>query len=164
MSLGGGYSAALNKAVASAVAAGVPFVVAAGNENQNACNVSPASEPTAITVGSTAQEGVGGPENQYDERSSFSNYGDCVDIFAPGSVITAAWIGGVDRVNEISGTSMASPHVCGMASLLLQQHPGSTPAQILKLLTDSASAGVITMNCPTSSCNASPNLLLYGDC
>jgi serine protease len=170
MSLGGGYSAALNNAVGAAVDNGIPFAVAAGNENQNACNVSPASEPKAITVGSTAQQAVGGSESQIDVRSSFSNFGTCVDVFAPGSSIRSAWIdstgaGRLDRVNTISGTSMASPHVCGVASLLLQDNPNASPAQIVKLITDRASAGVITLNCGSSAiCNASPNLLLFTDC
>ena len=101
MSLGGGVSAALNTAVANAVAAGVTMVVAAGNANADACLASPASEPSAITVGSTTNN---------DARSSFSSFGSCVDVYAPGSSITSAWNNG--GTNTISGTSMASPRKC----------------------------------------------------
>ena len=100
MSLGGGFSQSLNNAVAAAVTAGVTMVVAAGNENSNACNKSPASAATAITVGSTTSS---------DARSSFSNFGECLDIYAPGSAIKAAWTGSATATNTISGTSMASP-------------------------------------------------------
>ena len=93
------------------VDSGVPTVVAAGNSNANACGYSPASEPKAITVGSTTNT---------DARSGFSNYGTCLDIYAPGSGITAAWIGSDSAINTISGTSMASPHVCGGVALLLE--------------------------------------------
>ena len=100
MSLGGGSSPAMNAAVAAAADAGVVVVVAAGNSNANACNYSPASEPKAITVGSTTNT---------DARSSFSNFGDCVDVYDPGSGITSAWIGSTSATRTISGTSMASP-------------------------------------------------------
>ena len=100
MSLGGGFSQSINTAVADAVNAGVTMVVAAGNENANACGKSPASEPLAITVGSTTSS---------DARSGFSNYGSCVDVWAPGSGITSAWSTGDTVINTISGTSMASP-------------------------------------------------------
>ena len=100
MSLGGGKSAAVNAAVAAAFDKGVTVVVAAGNDNADACNYSPASEPKAITVGSTTDT---------DDRSSFSNKGSCVDVYAPGSSIKAAWIGSNIATNTISGTSMASP-------------------------------------------------------
>ena len=100
MSLGGGLSSFLNQAVADAVNAGVIMVVAAGNENQNACNASPASEPLAITVGSTTSS---------DARSGFSNYGSCVDVWAPGSDITSAMRGTDSNTATWSGTSMASP-------------------------------------------------------
>ena len=100
MSLGGGASQSVNAAVADAVNAGVTMVVSAGNENTNACNSSPASEPLAITVGSTTSS---------DARSGFSNYGSCVDVWAPGSGITSAWKDTDTDLNTISGTSMASP-------------------------------------------------------
>jgi len=162
MSLGGGYSAALNKAVASVVAQGITFVVAAGNENQDACNTSPASEPLAITVGATTVANSG-MSTQKDQRASFSNFGKCLDIFAPGQLITAPWIGSTTALETISGTSMASPHVAGAAALLLSANNNLTPAQIASSLTSSANSGMITMSCTTSTtaCNSSPNKLLY---
>ena len=100
MSLGGGASVSLNAAAARAVAAGVVVVVAAGNDNANACSYSPASEPAVITVGSTTSE---------DKESSFSNHGNCVSIFAPGSGILSAWYDSNTASKTISGTSMACP-------------------------------------------------------
>ena len=146
MSLGGGVSFALNDAVAAAVDAGIPFAVAAGNENQNACNSSPASEPKAITVGSTTNT---------DARSSFSNYGSCVDIFAPGSDITAAWIGSNDATKTISGTSMASPHVAGIAALYLSQQSMS-PNEVITQMTYTATADAVS-----DAKTDSPNLLAF---
>lgn len=112
MSLGGGKSIALNIAVNAAVDAGVHFVVAAGNENQDACNVSPASAEKAFTVGATTID---------DERAWFSNFGKCLDIFAPGHQILSTWIGSKNATNSISGTSMASPHVAGVFTALLSR-------------------------------------------
>ena len=112
MSLGGGKSTALDQAVTGAINAGVLFVVAAGNDNQDACNSSPAGASGTLTVGSVTK---------FDSRSSFSNYGKCVDIFAPGSDITGAWIGSTTAVKTISGTSMASPHVAGVMAMLASQ-------------------------------------------
>jgi len=100
MSLGGGLSSLLNEAVNNAVAAGITMVVAAGNDNSDACNYSPASAASAITVGSTTNS---------DDPSSFSNWGSCVDVWAPGSSITSAWYNSNTATNTISGTSMASP-------------------------------------------------------
>jgi len=112
LSLGGGYSSAVNTAVKDATDAGVVMVVAAGNDNADACTKSPASEPSAITVGSTTSS---------DMHSSFSNYGACVDVYAPGSDITSAWIGSPTATSTISGTSMASPHVVGIAAGILRE-------------------------------------------
>ncbi|KAJ3125446.1 serine protease [Nowakowskiella sp. JEL0407] len=112
MSLGGGYYKLLNDAVDAAVEAGIHFAVAAGNDNRDACGYSPASAVKAITVGAT---------NKNDERAYFSNWGRCTDIFAPGQEIESAWIGSSTATNTISGTSMASPHVCGAVAALLSR-------------------------------------------
>ncbi|HEU4837035.1 MAG TPA: S8 family peptidase [Pyrinomonadaceae bacterium] len=147
MSLGGGASSAVDTAVANAVNDGVTFAVAAGNENQNACNVSPARAPSAITVGSTTMS---------DARSSFSNFGTCVDLFAPGSSITSAWRTSDTATNTISGTSMATPHVTGVAALFLETNPTASPATV--------TAAIINSSTPNKVSNAgtgSPNRLLF---
>jgi subtilisin family serine protease len=147
MSLGGGASSALDTAVNNAINAGVSFAVAAGNENQNACNVSPARTAAAITVGATTST---------DARASYSNFGTCVDIFAPGSSITSAWSTSDTATNTISGTSMASPHVAGAAALYLQANPGASNATVRNALVNNATANVVT-----GAGTGSPNRLLY---
>jgi subtilisin family serine protease len=148
MSLGGGKNTALNAAVKALVASGVSTVVAAGNNNGNACDKSPASEPDAITVGATTNT---------DARASFSNWGNCVDIFAPGQTITAPWIGSSNTVlRTISGTSMASPHVCGGAALYLGQNPNLTPTEIVNKMLEDSIADTIT-----NVGSGSPNKFLY---
>ena len=147
MSLGGGASSAVDTAVANAVADGVTFAVAAGNENQNACNVSPAREPSAITVGSTTTT---------DARSSFSNFGTCVDIFAPGSSITSSWNTSDTATNTISGTSMATPHVTGVAALFLETNPSASPATVTAAIVNGS-----TPNKVTGAGTGSPNRLLF---
>ncbi|HKP75895.1 MAG TPA: S8 family peptidase, partial [Longimicrobiaceae bacterium] len=121
MSLGGPYYAPMNQALQNSVASGVVYAVAAGNESQDACNVSPASTPEALTTGASTIS---------DIRAIFSNWGTCVDLFAPGQDITSAWSSGDNAINTISGTSMASPHVAGVAALYLQSHPTATPAAV----------------------------------
>lgn len=116
MSLGGGKSPALDRAVNGAVKAGVHFAVAAGNDNRDACDYSPASAELAVTVGAST---LG------DERAYFSNYGKCTDIFAPGLNIMSAWIGSSHAVRSISGTSMASPHIAGLLAYYLSLQPDS---------------------------------------
>jgi aqualysin 1 len=147
MSLGGGKSASVNAAVAGAVARGVVMVVAAGNSDADACNYSPASEPTAVTVGATTNT---------DHRASYSNYGACVDLFAPGSGITSAWHTSSSATNTISGTSMASPHVAGVAALLRQARRDASVEQVSAYLTLEATAGVVQ-----AGGAGSPNLLAY---
>ena len=147
MSLGGGASSALDNAVANAISSGVSFAVAAGNSNRDACAYSPARTPSAITVGATTST---------DARASYSNYGSCLDIFAPGSSITSAWIGSNSATNTISGTSMASPHVAGVVALYLQGTTGVTPATVRDALVANSSTGYVT-----SAGRKSPNRLLF---
>jgi len=147
MSLGGGASAALDQAVANSIAAGVTYAIAAGNSNARACNYSPARVATAITVGATTST---------DARASYSNWGSCLDLFAPGSSITSSWYTSNTATNTISGTSMATPHVAGVAALYLQGNPGATPATVRNALVANATSGVVG-NARTGS----PNLLLF---
>jgi subtilisin family serine protease len=149
MSLGGDLSESLDEAVQSAVKSGVVFVVAAGNENQNACNVSPSNVPEAITVGATTRT---------DNRASYSNFGKCLDVFAPGSSITSAWRSSDTSTSTISGTSMASPHVAGVVALYLEQDPTATPTEIDALVKKNATPNIVK-NPGTSS----PNLFIYSN-
>jgi subtilisin family serine protease len=147
-SLGGqGQQSSVGKAVEAATKAGVTVVVAAGNSRGDACNYSPAYAPSALTIGAT---------DSADARADFSNYGKCLDLFAPGVQITSAWSGGDSRTKTISGTSMACPHVAGAAALLLQVDPQATPSQIASTLRSQATNGVVS-----DPRDGSPNLLLY---
>ncbi|KAI9503911.1 peptidase S8/S53 domain-containing protein [Coemansia spiralis] len=150
MSLGGGLSRALNLAVDAAVRAGVHYAVAAGNDNRDACDYSPASSPNAITVGATTIT---------DERAWFSNYGKCVDVFAPGKDILSTWIGSRYQTNTISGTSMASPHVAGLAAYLLSKSNSTLTGEELKsLINDLSTKGAVE-----DPGAGSPNKLIYNN-
>jgi aqualysin 1 len=129
MSLGGGASTAMDTAVRNSISAGVTYSIAAGNSNQNAANFSPARVGEAITVGATTSS---------DTRSSFSNFGSGVDIFAPGSAILSAWRTSDTATATISGTSMAAPHVAGVAARFLQGSPGSSPASVRNAIVSTA--------------------------
>ncbi|HET6289397.1 MAG TPA: S8 family serine peptidase [Amycolatopsis sp.] len=149
MSIGGGATSTVDQAVRGAVQAGITVTVAAGNEGQDACNVSPARTPEAITVAASDIQ---------DKRSIFnssqsSNYGTCTDLFGPGSNITSTRNGG--GTQQMSGTSMATPHVAGAAALFLTANPSATPEQVTKALLDNATPGKI------SDAKGSPNKLLY---
>ena len=147
MSLGGGASSATDTATNNLINSGVTVVVAAGNNNANACNYSPARVAGAITVGSTASN---------DSRSTFSNFGTCVNIFAPGTSITSTWWTSTSATNTISGTSMASPHVAGAAALILSGSPSASPATVRSAIYNKASLNKIS-----GAGTGSPNRLLY---
>jgi aqualysin 1 len=146
MSLGGSPSTALDNAVRNSIADGVVYAVAAGNSNRSACNYSPARTAEAITVGATTST---------DARASYSNKGSCLDLFAPGSSITSAWNTSNTATNTISGTSMATPHVAGIAALYLEGH-NATPQQVRDAI-----VGAATLNVVGNAGKGSPNRLLY---
>ncbi|KAL7813865.1 serine protease-like protein [Trichoderma longibrachiatum ATCC 18648] len=157
MSLGGGKTQALDAAVNAAVRAGVHFAVAAGNDNADACNYSPAAATEPLTVGASALD---------DSRAYFSNYGKCTDIFAPGLSIQSTWIGSKYAVNTISGTSMASPHICGLLAYYLSLQPAGdsefavapiTPKKLKESVISVATKGALS-DLPDSD---TPNLLAW---
>ncbi|MEH1015932.1 S8 family peptidase [Micromonospora sp. CPCC 206060] len=140
------YNAALNSAVANAVASGITVTVPAGNANANACNYSPASVPTVLTVGATTMT---------DSRASFSNYGPCLDLFAAGVSVTSAWWTAFNATQVMSGTSQAAPHVAGAAARVLDNYPTWTPAQVASYLFSVANPVVINPG------TGSPNRMLH---
>lgn len=150
MSVGGEVSQLLDFVIDQAISGGLPFVIAAGNATDNACNMSPGRVPAAITVGAT------GPTDNF---LYFSNYGSCVDVFAPGETINSAWYTGDQIYKEKSGTSMATPHVTGLAAIYLSTHPNATPAEIANVIISRATPGVIN-GLPDT---ATPNLMAYSD-
>ena len=147
MSLGGGKSAAFNAAVDAATEQGVLTVVAAGNSNDDASFYSPASAPSAVTVGATDIKNA---------RASFSNYGTLVDIFGPGVGVLSAWIGSDTATNSISGTSMATPHISGLALYVKKAFGLASPADVTAKLKELATVGVVT-----NPGTGSPNLLAF---
>ena len=147
MSLGGGVSSALDSAVNNSINSGVSYAIAAGNSNTDACTTSPARVAAANTIGATTST---------DARASFSNFGTCLDLFAPGNAITSSWNTSDTATNTISGTSMATPHVTGAIALYLQTNPGASPATVTQALISNS-----TLNHVTNAGSGSPNRLLY---
>jgi len=147
MSLGGGASTSLDTAVKNSINSGITYAVAAGNgdwrgRQQDACKYSPARVPEALTIGAT---------DKTDTKASWSNYGNCVDFFAPGVGITSAWYTSTTATNTISGTSMATPHVAGVAALYLQSNTAATPAQVSQALYDLTSKGYVKKSSTTKN-------------
>jgi subtilisin family serine protease len=140
-------SSTVDTAVNNSVNNGVFYAVAAGNGNQDACYTSPARAANVYTVGATTSS---------DARSSFSNFGSCLEIFAPGSAITSAWYTSDTATNVLDGTSMATPHVTGAAALALQENSSLTPSQVATTLTNRATTGVLS-----GIGTGSPNRLLF---
>lgn len=147
MSLGGGASSTLDSAVSASIADGITYTVSAGNANADACNYSPARLQGALTVGATTSS---------DARASFSNFGSCLDLFAPGASITSAGISSDTATATMSGTSMAAPHAAAAAALYLAGKPAASPADVAAAIIGAATADVVT-----GAGTGSPNRLLY---
>ncbi|KAL2132917.1 hypothetical protein VTI74DRAFT_3166 [Chaetomium olivicolor] len=156
MSLGGGKTKALDDTVNAAVSVGIHFAVAAGNDNADACNYSPAAAEKAVTVGASAID---------DSRAYFSNYGKCTDIFAPGLSILSTWIGSKYATNTISGTSMASPHICGLLAYYLSLQPAEDSEYSLATITPERMKKnllkIATQDALTDMPKGTPNLLAW---
>jgi subtilisin family serine protease len=147
MSLGGPFSSVTNSAIGSAVSAGAFIAVAAGNENADVSTTSPASAPDACTVAASTSD---------DEKASFSNFGSGVDVFAPGQDVKSAWIGGDSVTKTISGTSMAAPHVAGLAAYLIAKEGEMAPKALCERIKELGQSGVVTgVN------RGTPNVLVY---
>jgi subtilisin family serine protease len=147
MSLGGGTNTSVDDAVKRMIASGVATAIAAGNGNifgiaRDACRTSPARVPQAMTIGAT---------DQNDRKASWSNYGNCIDWFAPGVGITSAWNTSDAATNTISGTSMATPHTAGVAALYLQGNPTASPQTVRDALFNNATKGIVTSSKTTNN-------------